>query len=178
MQYEVAELELKARLENLTGSPAGMPANYSAYILPDDEEDFQLILPQAKQVAIGVVYRGSHFNVSESTDHIVQEELITFEINVMCKTKHGANGIYAAIEYVRSKLLGFKSPTGIFNRLSFKDVGMMNYDEGVWQWITIMGGETTITQDDDLEDYYPPINEITAIGNLGNTVVVPDPTLE
>lgn len=177
MQYEAAEIELKERLENLTGSPAGMPANYSAYILPDDEKQFQEMLPQDKEVAIGVVYRGSHFEVSESTDNVTQNELITFEINVMCRTKNGANGIYSAIEYVRQKLLGYKSPTGIFNRLSFKDVAMLNYEEGMWQWIALMGGETTITQNDDDEVYYHPISRIDAIGNF-NTVRVPDPTLE
>lgn len=175
MNYEAAELEIKTRLENASGSPAGLPDKYRIYILPDNDEEFQDMLPQGNEVAIGVVYRGSHFEVSDSTDLVVQDELETFEINIMSRTRKGQYGVYQAIEYVRSKLLGFKSPSGYFDRLSLKDNAMLSWEDGIWQWAPIFGGSTRITQDEDY-DPTPNIKRIDALGNY-NTTSVPDETL-
>lgn len=173
MNYEAAEIELKTRLENASGSPAGLPDKYRIYILPDNDEQFQDMMPQENEVAIGVVYRGSHFEVSDSTDYVVQDELITFEINIMCRTRIGQYGIYQAIEYVRSKLLGFKSPSGYFDRLSLKDNAMLSWEDGIWQWAPIFGASTRITQDEDY-DSTPNITTITSNSNLGTSVTVPN----
>jgi len=181
MYYETCEEEIKERLLNLDGSPAGLPANYKVFILPNTQKQFQDSKPQGNDVCITVVYRQSHFDEPESTDHIVQNERLEFEINAMALTRFGSNGIYSAIQYIHQRLLGFKSPTGLFNRLKNKDVAMLDFDEGVWQWIQTMSAETTIGQFIDPESEVN-ITQITANnydedGNIINTIVVPDETL-
>jgi len=176
MNYEAAELEIKTRLENATGSPAGLPDKYSVYVLPDNNDEFEQALPQADEVKIGVVYIGSHFDVSDSTDYIVQDEIMTFEINVMATKRRGQYGALTAKEYIRSKVLGFKSPSGYFDRLEYMDEVMLSWVENIWQWSVIVKGTTRINQDEDY-DPTPNIARIDAIGNF-NTVTVPDGTLQ
>lgn len=173
MNYEAAELEIKVRLENATGSPAGLPDKYSIYVLPDNDDEFEQNLPQADEVKIGVVYRGSHFEVPDSTDYIVQDEIMTFEINVMATKRRGQYGALAAKEYIRSKVLGFKSPSGYFDRLEYMDEVMLSFVEGIWQWSVIAKGNTRINQDIDY-DPTPNITMITANSDLGTTVTVPN----
>lgn len=174
MNYEKAEDELLHRLQNFTGSPGviTMPANFSGYILPDSQSDYKKNIPQGNEVKIGIICRGAHFEVSENTDHVAQVELMVFEMNVMALKRRGDNGIYAGLEWVRKRLLGYQSLNGYFKRLHFIDELLLNFEEGVWQYAFTMGGETTITQDDDDEIDYANITRITA----GNAIV-PDNTL-
>jgi hypothetical protein len=98
---------------------------------------------------------------------------MTFEINCMARKRRGQYGALTAKEYIRSKVLGFKSPSGYFDRLEYMDEVMLSFVEGIWQWSVIVKGFTRITQDEDY-DPTPNITMITANSDLGTTVTVPN----
>jgi hypothetical protein len=168
MNYELAEKEIRDRLLKYSGSPAvtTKPSNYTIEILAENEESFKR--PQGNEVIIGVVYKGSHFEEPDSMDYIEHLESMDFEINIQCKKRTGANGVYAAVEYVRQRLLGFQCK--YFRRMRFQDLSFLDFEDNLWQYAVFFRAETRVTQDED-ENNYNKFTRITA-----GTVVVPEQT--
>ena len=78
---------------------------YLAKPLPDNESEFQ---KKFSKPAVYVVCTNSDYDSPESTDVIVQNETVNFEILLRDKTRKGPSGIFAIISDIKTRLLGYK----------------------------------------------------------------------
>jgi len=109
INYEQLEIDISDLLcpklvdtdENITE----LNTIYLAKPLPDNEAEYQ---KNFTKPAVYVICTNSDYDSPESTDIIIQNETVNFEILLRSKTRKGPSGIFAIISDIKTKLLGYK----------------------------------------------------------------------
>lgn len=134
----------------------------------DRVKEYRLMHPVA---ALLVVYRGSEFAPSESTDIIVQDERVYFDVIVVAKNLHGHGGAYTWLDAARIALTGFRIPG--CDKMYPVDSGFVDEKKGTWFYgLTFAFTTPAIEMDED--EQLPLLKRITTIDNFGDTQEVPD----
>jgi hypothetical protein len=133
----------------------------------DRLKQYRLVNPVG---ALLVVYRGSEFGEPESTDCIVQEERVFFDVIVVAKDLRGHRGIYSRIDAVRTALTGYRVPD--CGRMYPVDIAFVHEAGKTWFYaVTFAFGAIAMETAED--EQAPLLKRVTTVDNHGTTTEVP-----
>ena len=89
--------------------------------------------PRTGKPRIFVILNGSTFSDQENLAVVSQLETIQGEISIWAAKRRGNNAIYALIEKITEKLLGYKLPNAK-DKITFTQFGYVNEQQGAWQY--------------------------------------------
>lgn len=124
---------------------------------PEKASEFKPTHPKA---SILVVFSGSNFSPPQTTDMVVQERKIVFDIVVVSRNLRGHQGCYDYLEQIKYAL------TGKVEGMFFYPVSeeLVSEESGVWQYVVRF--TTTIPFIQQQQDSYPRIRRITTDNTL------------
>ena len=142
---------------------------------PDNPESYE---PTHQVGALLVRYSDGNYSGARTTDVIVQDREMMFEVTLAMWSLRGRQGgIYSYLEAVRQILTGFRPPDtslklvpvdeGYVNR----SAGLRNKSQRLWQYQVTFRTQT-VNIEILVDPAEPLLKRITAQDNLGNTTEV------
>lgn len=147
--YHGIEAEIKAQLDALAS------ANFEVVQTPQVEADFQRPFMNGR---VTVSYIKSVFNAPNSTNHITQKEVMSFQVTIQSRMLRDDKGVHAVTELVRRKLLGFQPSE--CSKMYLVDNKFMERDETTAVWTYAMTFETSYIAVEDTEYELEPLLQL------------------
>lgn len=168
MNYELVEQQIADRLTTKLG------INFEVAVLPETEEEYKVAFGKSRAT---VSYKASDFATEDRASKaasrglgafVTQEEHVIFEITLQSKKLRGAVGLYAMLEKVKRALVGY-TPTDC-QKMQILKFGFIERIENIFTYHMLMSTTTTVVEEEDAQNL-PLITEITASGDLGESLV-------
>lgn len=96
---------------------------------PDKPDKYKLLSTSA----VLVIYKGSSFSKSETTDLIIQDQKVIFGIYIITKNLATNQGLYDYIDTVRTVLTGYKIPG--CSKMYPTSENFISEESGVWMYV-------------------------------------------
>ncbi|WP_153799071.1 Gp37 family protein [Foetidibacter luteolus] len=107
MNYEVAELEIAARInEKLIA--AGLQGSFVAVAIPDTEKAAQDVEKDIERGRVIVEHVDSTFDPDQGTDVSIVSERVKFRLSFLARSLRGPVSVYKLVELCKLYLVGFK----------------------------------------------------------------------
>jgi hypothetical protein len=129
---------------------------YQAKPLPDNNSEFSKTFTKP---IVYVVCTNSDYDSPSNLDVIIQEETITFEILLRANTRKGTAGIFAIINDIKSKLLGYRISRGYTKFRLIKNGYIDSTTQNDWNYMISFSTTTKIAEDIP-EPTYPTFQNI------------------
>lgn len=160
MNYQQAEIDIVAKLTGIT--------NVEAKLMYDTPEEF--FKPIGNKTILNVLIYGSDFGLPDSTDQIIQEGNVTFEVILRTNKRH-AVGLDVMRE-IEKRLVGFR-PTDCQKMVlkSFK-INEVTQPQDPFEYSFFFTAKTQVVE--FIPDPTLPvvlITQVTGTGNHGDFVV-------
>lgn len=130
---------------------------------PEKPYEYKLIHPKG---ALLVSYAGSTYSEPKSTDIVVQDRKMEFDITVVIRNLRTYEGAYAYLETVRIALTGYRIK-GCSKIYPVKEV-FVSEDAGIWQYVITLALTMPVVEIEE-DDQLPLLRKITTIDDYGKT---------
>ena len=158
MNYEQIETDVVAKL-----APLDL-ANFNAVIRPENENEYAASKKAIDKGCVFVGYTSGTFKATtdkpelNTTDILVQDEVVNIELAFQCRKLRGNNGLFKMIEIAKKLLLGYRPSNCTKIYMVRMEPPMWN--EGLWTYTLMIACEGMLVEHDE-EDTGALITRIT-----------------